>query len=263
MAVKRRSNIYDPASAAPFRFSRSKIENYMRCQRCSYLDRRLGVSEPDGYPFNLNSAVDHLLKKEFDVHRAKGSAHPLMESYGVDAIPFDHPEMGRWRENFVGVQYHHPATNFIITGAVDDIWVNPKGELHVVDYKATSKEGEVTLDADWQDGYKRQMEIYQWLLRRVGFKVSDTGYFVYANGKRDRAAFDAKLEFDVKIIPYTGDDSWLERTIKEIHKTLSSDVLPASGVGCQYCLYRAEAERALKPLGKKPRVKKQNSLFGP
>ena len=263
MAVKRRSNIYDPTSSAPFRLSRSKIENYMRCPRCSYLDRRLGISEPDGYPFNLNSAVDHLLKKEFDVHRAKGNAHPLMESYGVDAIPFDHPEMGRWRENFVGVQYHHLATNFIITGAVDDIWVNPKGELHVVDYKATSKEGEVSLDADWQDGYKRQMEIYQWLLRSIGFKVSNTGYFVYANGKRDRAAFDAKLEFDIKVIPYTGDDSWLERTIKEIHKTLSSDVLPASGDGCQYCLYRAEADKALKPLGKKPRVKKQNSLFGP
>ena len=263
MAVKRRSNIYDPASSAPFRLSRSKIENYMRCPRCSYLDRRLGISEPDGYPFNLNSAVDHLLKKEFDVHRAYGNAHPLMEHYGIDAIPFDHPEMDRWRENFVGVQYHHLETNFIITGAVDDIWMNPKGELHVVDYKATSKDSEVTLDAEWQDGYKRQMEIYQWLLRRVGFKVSNTGYFVYANGRRDRAAFDAKLEFDLKIIPYTGDDSWLERTIKDIHKTLSSDVLPPSGGGCQYCLYRAEAERALKPLGKKPRVKKQNSLFGP
>jgi len=263
MAVKRRSNIYDPASAAPFRLSRSKIENFMRCPRCSYLDRRLGVSEPDGYPFNLNSAVDHLLKKEFDIHRARGSAHPLMEAYGVDAVPFDHPEMDRWRENFVGVQYHHPETNFIITGAVDDIWVNPKGELHVVDYKATSKDSEVTLDADWQDGYKRQMEIYQWLLRHIGFKVSNTGYFVYANGKRDRAAFDGKLEFDVKVIPYTGDDLWLDRTIKNIHQTLSADVLPASGSDCQYCLYRAEAERALKPLGKKPKTKKQNSLFGP
>ncbi len=263
MAVKRRSNIYDPKSSAPFRLSRSKIENYMRCKRCSYLDRRLGVSEPDGYPFNLNSAVDHLLKKEFDVHRANGNAHPLMESYGIDAIPFDHPEIDRWRENFVGVQYHHTPTNFIITGAVDDVWINPKGELHVVDYKATSKDGEVSLDADWQDGYKRQMEIYQWLMRRIGFKVSNTGYFVYANGKRDRAAFDAKLEFDIKIIPYTGDDSWLERTIKEIHKTFSADILPPSSGGCQYCLYREEADKVLKPLGKKPSIKKQNSLFGP
>ena len=49
---------------------------------------------------------------------------------------------------------------------------SPGGELIVVDYKATSKDGEVTLDAPRQDGYKRQMEFYQWLLRCNGFTVS-------------------------------------------------------------------------------------------
>ena len=38
----------------------------------------------------------------------------------------------------------------------------------VVDYKATAKQRDVTLDADWQIAYKRQMEIYQWLLRANG-----------------------------------------------------------------------------------------------
>ena len=55
-------------------------------------------------------------------------------------------------------------------------------------------------DADWQDGYKRQMEIYQWLLRKNGLDVSDTGYFVYCNGKTDKEAFDGKLEFDIEFI---------------------------------------------------------------
>src|SRR3989344_6961768 len=99
MAIKRRSNIYDPASSAPFRLSRSKIENFMRCALCFYLDRRLGVGEPDGYPFTLNTAVDLLLKKEFDIHRAHGDPHPLMRYYKVDAVPFLHKELDRWREN--------------------------------------------------------------------------------------------------------------------------------------------------------------------
>jgi hypothetical protein len=30
----------------------------------------------------LNIAVDELLKKEFDLHRAEGTKHPLMEQYG-------------------------------------------------------------------------------------------------------------------------------------------------------------------------------------
>ena len=46
------------------------------------------------------------------------------------------------------------------------------------------------LDADWQDGYKKQIEFYQWLLRGNGFKVSDTGYFVYCNGLKNKDVFD-------------------------------------------------------------------------
>ena len=241
MYTKRFIKKFDPDSPASFKLSRSKIEDFTRCPRCFYLDRRLGIAQPAGYPFNLNSAVDHLLKKEFDIHRAAGSAHPLMMAYGIDAKPFDHVELNQWRENFHGVQYLHPATNLLITGAVDDLWVNPKGELHVVDYKATSKDTEVTLDADWQDGYKRQMEIYQWLLRQNGFKVSKVGYFVYCNGKRDRKAFDGKLEFDIKIIPYKGDDGWVEKAIIAAHKCMSGNVIPKPNPECDYCTYRAAA----------------------
>jgi len=119
----------------------------------------------------------------------------------------------------------------------DDAWVNPKGELHVVDYKATSKNGEVSLDADWQIGYKRQMEVYQWLMRQNGFKVSNVGYFVYANGRADEKAFDGKLEFDVKVIPYEGDDSWIEPKLKEIKKTLDAKDVPEADSDCDYCRY--------------------------
>jgi CRISPR/Cas system-associated exonuclease Cas4 (RecB family) len=255
MAGKRTRNLYSPGSATPFRISRSKIENFIRCPFCFYLDVRLGVGEPAGYPFNLNSAVDHLLKKEFDIHRTKSEPHPLMTQYGIDAVPFMHRDLDKWRENFTGVQYFHEPTNFLITGAVDDVWVNPKGELIVVDYKATSKDAEVTLDAEWQGGYKRQMEIYQWLLEQNGFSVSRRGYFVYANGKRDRKAFDARLEFDVKIIPYDGDSSWVDGAIKKLHTCLNTDALPLKNNYCEYCLYREAAESELKAF-RRPTTKK-------
>ncbi len=213
----------------------------MECPRCFYLDRRIGVGRPPGFPFTLNSAVDALLKKEFDTHRAKGEPHPLMGAYGIDAVPFRHEMMDEWRENFRGVQYFHRPTNLIITGAVDDVWVTPQGELIVVDYKATSTEGTITLDAEYRAAYKRQMEIYQWLLRRNDFTVSNTGYFVYANGSRDREAFDGKLEFDVQILSYIGNDSWVEGTINKIKECLDGDSIPEMGERCEYCPYRDAA----------------------
>ncbi len=234
---KRTRNLFDPNSKTPFKLSRSKLDLFLNCPRCFYFDRRLGVSQPPGYPFSLNSAVDTLLKKEFDICRVKQTAHPLMEAYGIKAVPFAHEKLCEWRENFKGVQYHHKPSNFLVTGAVDDIWHDEKGQIMVVDYKSTSKTEEVNLDADWQIGYKRQMEIYQWLLRNNGFKVSKTGYFVYCNGKTDRAAFDGKLEFDIKIIPYKGNDDWVEGALMDAHKCLMSDSIPGSGKDCDYCDY--------------------------
>ena len=206
------------------------------------MDRRLGVDQPPGYPFSLNNAVDTLLKKEFDIHRKAKTTHPLMQHYGIEAVPFQHEKMDEWRNTFKGVQYLHEPSNFLVTGAIDDIWVNEEGELMVVDYKATAKEGEVSLDAAWQDGYKRQMEFYQWLLRKNGFKVSNTGYFVYVNGKTDVDTFDEKLEFDMKIIPYEGSDEWVEDALMRAKQCLSADSIPESHDDCDYCLYRRIAK---------------------
>jgi hypothetical protein len=234
----RKRNLYNTREL--FRLSRSKIDLFINCPRCFYLDRKLGVAQPPGYPFSLNSAVDKLLKKEFDIHRAKGTAHPLMKTYGIDAIPLDHEKIDEWRDAMRrGITFKLDSSNVVVTGGIDDVWVNPTGEYYIVDYKATSKDAEVNLDADWQIGYKRQMEIYQWLFRQNGYKVSSTGYFVYCNGNTDKKAFDGKLEFDIKIIPYVGDDSWVEKTILEAIECLKKDSLPDSGTDCDFCKYRA------------------------
>ncbi len=233
---KRTKNLFSPDQI--FTLSRSGIDLYVQCQRCFYLDKKLGVGRPPGFPFSLNSAVDALLKREFDSHRAKGIAHPLMKEYGIDAVPFADDRMDEWRDALRrGIKYFHEPTNLILRGGVDDVWVNPSGELHIVDYKATSKSTEVSLDAAWQDGYKRQMEIYQWLFRHNNFKVSDVGYFVYCNGNADKEAFDGKLEFAVKVIPYKGDDSWVEETVINIRKCLVSDKVPEKSVDCDFCAY--------------------------
>ncbi len=261
---KKTRGIFNPESREPFKLSRSKIDLFIECPRCFYLDRRMGLGRPPGFPFNLNSAVDHLLKKEFDLHRTKKTAHPLMAHYKIDAVPFDHPQMDIWRENFKGIQYLHEPTSLLITGAVDDVWKNETGELHVVDYKATSKDSEVNLDAEWQDGYKRQVEVYQWLFRKNDFKVSDTAYFVYANGKRDRKAFDGKLEFDISIIPYVGNGNWIEKTLPAIKELLLSSKVPAYTDNCDYCMYiqsMGNVLRRKKTDGGEEKTAVKNTLF--
>jgi len=235
---KKTKNLFDPKSDIPFVISRSGLDLFVQCPRCFYLDKRLGTSRPPGFPFNLNSAVDTLLKKEFDIHRANKTVHPLMKAYEIDAVPMAHEKIDEWRNSLTqGIKYLHEPTNMIIRGGIDDVWINSKGELHIVDYKATSKTKEVSLDAEWQDGYKRQMEIYQWLFRKNDFKVSSIGYFVYCNGNTDKEAFDGKLEFNIKVIPYEGNTAWVEKVISDVHNCLISDKIPESKEQCDYCAY--------------------------
>ncbi len=240
------NNLFSSGKSQPFKLSRSKLELFMDCQRCFYLDRKMGVARPPMFPYTLNNAVDALMKKEFDIHRIKQQSHPMMATYGIDAIPWQHPNMDKWRHNFTGIQYLHPATNWLIYGAVDDVWINKQEELMIVDYKATSSENEISLADEYRQSFKRQMEIYQWLFRRNGFSVSDIGYFVYANGKKDRRAFDGRLDFDVQIIPYQGDDSWVEETIIQAKQCLTASVLPAPSSSCGYCDYRQAAKKVEK-----------------
>ncbi len=239
-----RNQPYKPGQTAPFKVSRSKIELFMQCPRCFWLDTRLKIKRPDSPPFNINKAIDTLFKKEFDVYRAQAKPHPLMVEHKVKAVPYQHKDLDTWRENFVGVATLHEPTNLHIFGAVDDIWVNPDHQLLVVDYKATSKDREVSIDSDWQISYKRQMEIYQWLLRANGFDVNDTGYFVYTNGRVDLDGFNDRVEFRTKIIPYKGNASWVEPTLLKMKACMDGDMPPVGddimGGECKYCAYARE-----------------------
>ncbi len=250
--VRPRTTPYQPGQKTAYKVSRSKIDDFVNCPRCFWLDRRLKISKPDTPPFQINKAVDELFKKEFDEYRRNGKPHPLMLEFEVDAIPFAHSELEKWRQNFVGVQYLHKPTNLLIFGAVDDLWTNPAGEVMVVDYKATAKKSEVSLDAPWQIAYKRQVEIYQWLLRHNDLNVSNTAYFVYTNGRLDLDGFFDKVEFRTKVIPYIGNDEWIEPVIFKMKECLEQSTMPSPGEDCEYCSYaKARTTLTLEALRKR------------
>ena len=231
--------MYDPTPTKLFKISRGKLDLFLNCPRCFYVDRRLGVGQPPGYPFNLNIAVDELLKKEFNQYRKSQTPHPIFLEHNLDLVPFDHPDIAQWQDSLhAGVQFHVPGTNLLLTGGVDDVWINPTTkELFIADYKATSKFGEVNLDAEWQIGYKRQVEVYQWLFRKNKFTVSDTAYFVYCNGKKDRDRFDKQLHFEVSLLHYTGNANWVDGAINDAHRCLMGGTTPPPSKDCDYCKY--------------------------
>lgn len=213
------------------KLSRSKLELFLDCPRCFWLDMKKGVKRPPPAPYTINSAIDGLLKQEFDVHRENGTAHYMMKKYNIDAIPFKCDQINTWRHNFTGVQFHHKPTDFLVFGAVDDVWVNPAGELIVVDYKATgAKQYQI------YPQYKRQMEVYQWLLLQNSYKVSKTGYFLFAKVNKENGFAEGKLSFDLFVEPQEGDSAWVEEGLIAARKALDSPI-PPLGKECTYCQF--------------------------
>jgi hypothetical protein len=220
--------------------SRSKIELFIECPRCLYLDVARGVPRPSGPPFTLNNAVDALMKAEFDRYRAAGQPHPLFASVGLDAVPFRHPDLGRWRHNFTGVRWTDEETGWTLCGAVDDLWQARSGELIVADYKATAR-SEMPTTRTLYPSYRRQMDVYQFLVRRQGFEVGNRGWFVYTNGDGRAGEFGDKLCFTTVLVPYDGDDAWVLEAFRRAVATIAQPSPPQPAPDCEYCAYVAGA----------------------
>ena len=220
------------------RFSRSKIELFMECPHCFYLDQKKKIKRPPPFPYSLNNGVDTLIKKEMDTYRVRQQPHPIHASLGL--VPCNHPKIDDWREPLrKGVEYFHKGHNCIYRGGIDDLWVSIKSNLHyVVDYKCTAKNEKVVALPDWADSYRRQVEFYQWLLRKNGLKVSNTAYFLYCTGDLLAPSFNGKLSFHTELIAYKGDDSWVDEILKKMQTCLVRSKPPDQTINCKWCNYR-------------------------
>lgn len=238
--AKRKNNTYKYEKGKTFKISRSGIDSFIKCPRCFYLNKVLNIKDIGGPGFSLNSAVDELLKKEFDQYRINQKPHPITKKLNKNIIPYQHEDLELWRNNFKGVSYHHIETDLIISGAIDDVWLDTHtGQLIVVEYKSTSTSKEISLDdgTDWKEAYKRQIDIYQWLLRKNDFDVSNDSYFVYANGLKTPDAFNNNLQFETLLLDYQGSDEWVESVIIEMKSVLDLDTIPEHNENCETCSY--------------------------
>jgi len=237
--------LYSIDDTRPFPISRSKIELAIECPRCFYLDCVCGVKRVEMPPFSLNLAVDELLKREFDIHRVNATHHPLQTAYKIPLKPWQDERINEWRQNFVGIRYVDEETNLEVFGAVDDIWCDDDDKIYVVDYKATAQEYEIHEPYQIYPSYGRQVEIYQWLLRHHYHSVSSTAWFVFCNGKVNAPSFDGRIEFDIKLIPYEGDESWVHEVLRLCKRILNSPKIPAPEEKCAWCKYRKNVGDAI------------------
>ena len=250
--MARHRGVYKPDHPEPYEVSRSQIQSFMNCPACFWMNRVKGIKFPGMPGFLLNTATDTLLKKDFDRYRELQKPHPFMQRNGLGhLVPYKHDDFETWTKSLqLGLRTHYEPADLLIGGGLDDVWHDPQtDEIFVVDYKSTAgKRNEdltalqpITLNGVYKESYKRQMDMYQWILRQNGFNVSKTGYFVYVNGDQhfedgmlEESVNKANMKFDVQLLSYEADDSWVEQTILDLKNCLEQDNCPehaATGFG--------------------------------
>ena len=71
---------FDKNKIDPYELSRSRIENFVRCKACFYMEQVEGIKFPSIPGFNINEATDILLKRDFDKFRGAEKTHEFLRS---------------------------------------------------------------------------------------------------------------------------------------------------------------------------------------
>ena len=227
----------------PLRLSRSRWDNFIKCPKCFYLKEKHNINPPGQPGHPINSRVDALLKKEFDILRSEGKKHPIFKENNLNFIPYNKldPEvLKNYRNNFKGVEAKSQKTKYTLFGSLDDLWFNlDTDEIVVLDYKATSNknlEDYTTSTKHYHKSYLRQLDFYAYLLKLNDYKVHKTGYWLICNAAdENQKTFNNNVNFKTSILSYELKTDYIEDTLIELDKCLKKEELPISGDDCDNC----------------------------
>ena len=82
MVKKRHRGKFDPNNPNPYELSRSRIEKFLKCKACFWLEQIHKVKPPEMPSFTLNTTTDILLKRDSDAVRGKSSL-PIWKKAGL------------------------------------------------------------------------------------------------------------------------------------------------------------------------------------
>lgn len=209
--------------------SPSSLNLFLECPLCFWLEKRMKIKRPQPYPYALNTAVDKLLKEEFDNYRAKGEPHPLLVENNIKAKLFPNQDLlNQWRSNVAGIRYFDPDLDAVLFGAVDDILEFKDGKLAPLDYKSTGSSAPVIYDR-----FQIQMDVYTFLLEKNGFLTPRKGYLAFYIVDKE-SGFGNRLPFKKELYEIETNPSDIPQLFREAVELLRKDEPPSHSPDCDY-----------------------------
>ena len=215
----------------PYKLSPTSLNLMEECERCFWLQLNSSILRPSGIFPSLPSGVDSVLKTHFDSFRDKGKLPPELK--GVDAQLFSNVQLlDVWRNNMKGIQFKDGSGN-VIKGAVDDV-LQKESSLIVLDFKTRG----FPLKEDTANHYQLQLDVYNFLLRKIGYETEDYAYLLFYMPKE--VSRSGEFIFNSELVKMPTSIKNAEQAISKA-LTLLDGKLPPLNPECKYCKWgRAE-----------------------
>ena len=230
-----KKNLYIKDNLSPFKISRTKVDLFFDCQRCFYLDQRLGIKRPHGTPLVINNLIVNKFKKSINKLRESKSIIPSSEQLESDGfIPFLDESLSNWIDPFKGIFTYYKETNFKIHANLDDVWINNNRCFPVIIKSIARNEKEIEENI-WH-GYTRQLSLLSFLLKNNNLEIGEFGIIVMINATDEKGCNDS-LKLNFFLFKRSIDLSWIEPTFQNIKNLLDSDEFPQISNNCKFCNY--------------------------
>jgi len=209
----------------PYKFSPSSLNLLKECSRCFWLHFNKGIKRPSSIFPSLPSGMDKVLKAHFDSFIGKGLP-PELKLDNKYKLFNDASLLATWRNNFKGISYADDKGN-VLHGAVDNILVK-NSKLVVLDYKTRG----FPLKEDTANHYQDQLDIYNFLLRKNGFKTLNYAYLLFYHPSNVEA--NGNVVFNTDLIKMKISVLNVEKIFNNAIKILGEEI-PKASEECGFC----------------------------
>jgi len=213
-----------------FKLSPSSMNLIEDCPRCFWLQVVKKIKRPSGAFPSLPSGVDKMLKEHFDRFRDNNELPPELKEL-KDVKLFDNKDLlKQWRNNLKGIEFYDKENDVLLHGAVDNL-LSKENKLIVIDYKTRG----FALKEDTAHHYQDQLDIYNLLLRKNGYKTEDYAYLLFY--LPEQVMETGEFKFKNELVKMKVDVEHAENLYKRAVKIIKGE-MPEAGENCVFCKWR-------------------------
>ena len=211
-----------------YKLSPSRMNLFIECKRCFWLRVNEKVDRPSG-PFpSLPSGVDKEVKNHFDRFRGTDEVPPEVKDEGLELFEGqDFLEKARsWRTE---PKWRDPETGAVLRGGVDDL-LKDGDDIVVLDYKTRGYAPKQ--DKGAPSYYRRQVNLYNLILRENGYQTADYGLILYFYPKTINDS--GEFIFNTELRKVEVDIPEAKRLVRDAVDTLNGRI-PDHSQDCDFC----------------------------